>query len=256
MDVILTIAVLIVLTLAAAYAIARFLVPPLIRFDPRPDRPAGFGYRMAWIAVRTRDTGGVAEVLGLEAGQPANWRTGIGTVYDRRFSEDFVYITPPVDGWTFVVGLALPQPMSRGFVDKCTRLLLDLGQAFPEAQYFLSYPPLECSAWARVIEGRLVRAFAIGDEGVIWNKGRLSREERSLDLAVLEPRGAKGKKDSAAQAVMTWPTETHLKVIARGWSVDPTELGTPNAPHHVEPGPGFVCHAPMSWRPQRMRRAG
>lgn len=255
MDAILLIGALIVLTVAVAIALARWFVPPVIRFDSRPDGPAAFGYRMAWLAVRSRDAGKVAQVLGLLSGQPANWRTGIGTVYDSRLGENFVYISPPVDGWTFVVGLALPQPMGRGFVDKCTPMLLDLGQEFTEAHYFLSYPPLEFSAWARVAEGRLIRAFAIGDEGVIWNKGRLTREERSLDLAVLEARGAKSKRGDGEKALVR-PTEADLMMIAHGWSVDPTKLGTAHAPHHIERGPGFVCEAPLTWRPQRLRRTG
>lgn len=253
---ILTICVLIVLTLAVAIWLARRLGTPFVRFDLRPDPPAGFGYRMAWVAVRSRDAAEVARVLGLDQVRPANWRTGIGTVYDARLGESLVYLTPPVDGWTFVVGLALPQPLGRGFVDKCTSLLLDLGQAFPEAQYFLTYPQLECCAWARVVEGRLVRAFAIGDEGVIWNKGRLTREERSLSLAILDARGAKVRNQPDVAAPLVRPTEAHLKVIARGWSLDPTELGTPQAQHHVEPGPGLVCEAPSSWRARRLRRTG
>lgn len=252
---ILTICLLIALTLVAALALARHLSPPLLRFQLSSNGPAGFGYRMAWLAVRTREPGQVAQVMGFTTGQLANWQTGIGTVYDRRLGESFVYITPPVDGWTFVVGLALPQPMGRGFVDKCTPLLLDLGQAFPEAQYFLCYPPLDCFAWARCAEGRLIRAFAIGDEGVIWNKGRLTREERSLDLAVLAARSARQGRNEEP-TVLPRPTEAHLMSIARGWGVDPTTLGTANVQHHVEPGPGFVCQAPLAWRPQRLKRVG
>lgn len=255
MGFLLTILALVVVTVGMAVAMARWLVPPVIRFDTRPDAPAAFGYRMAWLAVRTRDAGKLAQVLGLEPGHAANWRTGIGTVYDGRLGEAFVYITPPVDGWTFVVGLALPQPMGRGFVDKCTPMLLDLGQNFREAHYFMSYPPLEFCSWIRVMDGRLIRAFAIGDEGVIWNKGRLTREERSLDLDLLDPRKWKVLRDEGLQEIER-PTEEHLMVIAQGWSVNPTTLGTANAPHHVEPGPGFVCEAPLGWRPQRLRRTG
>lgn len=251
---ILTLSVFIVLTLAAAIVLARRLNPPAIKFDPTPDAPTAFGYRMAWVAVRTSDAGRVAEVLGLGPGQAANWRTGIGTVYDERLGEGFVFVSPPLDGWTFVVGLALPQPLGRGFVDKCTSMLLDLGHAFPEAQYFISYPLLDCSAWARVADGRLLRAFAIGDEGVIWNKGRVTREERALGLAVLEARNPKARRGEPELDVIP-PTEAHVMAVARGWGIDPTLLGTAAKPDK-DRGTGFVCEAPLSWRPQRMRRAG
>ena len=78
-------------------------------------------------------------------------------------------------GWTFVVGLPLPHPVGRGFVDKCTPMLVDLGGRFEEVQYFFSYPPIDYYAWARVKDGRLVRAFAVSDEGIVWNKGRATQ---------------------------------------------------------------------------------
>ena len=79
-----------------------------------------------------------------------------------------------LSGWTFVVGLSLPYPVGRSFVDKCTPMLLRLGAEFIEVQYFFSYPPIDFFAWARIVHGRLIRAFAIGDEGTIWNRGNVS----------------------------------------------------------------------------------
>lgn len=252
-DVLLTIGVGIVATIAiAAFVLAPRLFQPRLVFDRRPDPPAAFGYRMTWIAVQTTDTARVADVLQIEAIETANWRTGVGTVYDERLGQGRVYLTPPVNGWTFVIGIALPQPLGRGFADKCTPMLLDLAAAFPEAQYYVCFPALDFFAWARVSDGKLMRAFAIGDEGVIWNKGRPTKEERGLGLKVGEVRGVKGRKGDVGPAMPVYPTEAQVMHLASCWSLDPTSLEGTKA----DPGLGYMCAAPQRWRPERLRRTG
>lgn len=252
-DVILTIAVSVIATIAiAAFVLAPRLFEPRVVFDDTPDPPAAFGYRMAWLAIRTSDASRVAEVLGLDAIEVANWRTGIGSVYDERLSQSRVYLTPPVNGWIFVVGLSLPQPLSRGFVDKCTPMLLDLAGAFPEAQYYLCYTPMDFYAWARVAEGKLVRAFAIGDEGIIWNKGKATKEERGIGLKFAEVRGVKARKADVGPPMPVYPTEAHIMHLASCWSLDPTSLQATKA----DDGIGYICAAPPSWKAERLRRTG
>lgn len=249
---ILTIGIAIVVTVSiAAFVLAPRMFEPRVVFDRTPDPPAAFGYRMAWLAIRTTDQSRVAEILHLEALETSNWRTGIGSMYDEKLSQGRVYLTPPVNGWTFVVGLALPQPLSRGFVDKCTPVLLDLAGAFPEAQYFLCYPPIEFFAWARVAEGKLVRAFAIGDEGMIWNKGKATKEERGIGLKFAEVRGVKSRKSDVGPPMPVYPTEAHVMHLASCWSLDPTSLEATKA---GDGGLGYICATPLSWKPTRLRR--
>ena len=248
-----TICVLIGLTvMLAAFKLAPRLAEGHVVFDQTPDRPAPFGYRMAWIAIRTRETALVAEVLGLRMIQHANWRTGVGAVYDQRLGESHVYISPPVNGWTFVIGLPLPQPLGAGFVDKSTPMLLDLAGRFPEAQYYLSYGPIDFYAWARVLDGKLVRAFAIGDEGVIWNKGKASKEERGLGLDLFNVKGVRSRKSDIGPPMQVYPTEAHVMHLAGCWSLDPTSIAAPKADASV----GVICAPPARWRPERLRRTG
>ena len=247
--------VVVFMTLATVVVAAVHLAPRMsegrIIFGIEPDSPAGFGYRMSWLAIRTRDTAAVIDALQLSSPQAANWSTGLGSVYDRELGEAHVFVTPPVNGWTFVVGLPLPSPVSRRFVDKCTPLLIELGQTFVEAQYFSSMPSIDYFAWARMIEGRVVRAFAIGDEGVIWNKGRPTKEEKAMGLKLFEFRGVRGRRGDAGGEMVLYPTEDHLMELAAKWSVDPTALVKVDQP----PGLGVVARAPLVWRPERIRRA-
>lgn len=249
---VIAIAILLLLTIAvAAFVLAPQMGEARVIFDTTPDRPSPFGYKMAWLAIRTRDTTRVIEVLGLVEPRECNWSSAIGTVYDDRLGENHVYVSPPVNGWTFVVGLSLPYPVGRSFVDKCTPMLLGLGAAFSEVQYFFTYPLIDFFAWARTINGKLVRAFAIGDEGIIWNEGKPSKDEKSLGLKLFELRGVRERKGDAGGELILYPTEEHVMRLASCWSLDPTRIEAAQAAATT----GFICYAPAAWRPERMRKS-
>jgi hypothetical protein len=243
--------IMVVITVAAvAFVLAPRMAQGRVIYGLAPDRPAAFGYRMAWMAVRTRNTASVVEALGLVETQACNWDSGIGCAYDAKLGQTHIYVTPPVNGWTFVVGLPLPQPVGRNFLDKATPLLVGMGGRFIEVQYFLAYPPLDFFAWARMLDGRLMRAFAIGDEGLIWSKGKTTKEERTLGLKLFELRGVRGRRGDAGGEMILHPTEDHVIRLAQVWSLDPTKLG----PKSADPALGVIGLAPSSWRAERMRK--
>jgi hypothetical protein len=244
------VAILVLLTVAAAFYIAPRLGPRRVVFDAAPDRPCAFGYRMAWLAIRDAEPAAVVQALALQSCQAANWNSGIGTVYDTALGGSRVFVSPPVDGWTFVVGLSLPPPASAGLVDKAMPLLLGLSQRFGEVQYYYSYPLLDLFAWARVTDGAVQRAFAINDEGVLWKIGRPTREERALGLKLFELRGVRARKGDAGGEIILHPTEDHVIRLARKWSVDPTGLGLASS----GAGLGWIGHAPASWNNERLRK--
>ena len=248
---ILTIVIMVTLTVAiAAFVLAPRLAGDRVVFEQSPDDPTGFGYRMAWLAVRSRNTQAVAEELGLVAAEPCNWHSGIGTVYDNDLGNDHVFVSPPVNGWTFVVGLSLPYPVGGNFTDKAMPMLRRLGRRFVEVQYFFAYPPIDCFAWARLLEGRVIRAFAITDSGIVWDRGRTTREERALGLKLFDFRGVRGRKGDAGGAMILYPTEKHVLSLAKRWSIDPTHLDEVETP---APALGLIALAPPSWRPERVK---
>lgn len=249
---ILILSMIVLTVVAAAFSLAPRLAEGRVIFPAVADRPVAFGYRMAWLAVRTRDPAAVVDALGLHDPQPCNWNAGIGTVYDARLGETHVFVSPPVNGWVFVVGLPLPQPVGRAFVDKATPLLVGLGGRFVEVQYYFAFPPVDYFAWARMIDGRLVRAFAIGDDGILWSKGKTTKEERALGLKLFELRGVRDRKGDAGGSLILHPTEDHVMQVARKWSLDPTQLGPASAP----PGVGVIAMAPVAWRITRLQKAG
>lgn len=249
---ILIIAGMIALTIAAAFWLAAQFATEQAHFQATPDRPCAFGCSMAWLAIRSGDTDAILKALRVERPAPCNWSSGIGTVYDNHLGEFHVFVSPPVDKWTFVVGLPLPHPVGRGFVDKCTPLLVDLGGQFPEVQYFFTYPLIDFFAWACVRDGRLVRAFAATDEGVAWSKGRTTKDERTLGLKLFELRGVRGRKGDAGGEMILHPTEEHVMRLAQRWSLDPTTLSSLAS---QQPASGFIAQAPVVWRTERIRKA-
>lgn len=244
----LAIAVLVVvLMLLAAVAWLTFGVygRPAIAPPAAPDGPRAFGYKMAWLACRTDDTARVVELLQLESRTSANWATGVATIYDNRFNDRSIFVTPPVDGWTFVIGLSLPQPLGPAFVDKCTPLLTKLGATFDDVQYFFSYPPLEFFAWSRVCDGELRRAFATGDEGLIWDRGRATRAEQALGLKFYELQGVDNRQGDAGGAIILTPTEAQVMQLAARWSLDPSTLAGRD---DLGAGIGIIATSPLHWR--------
>jgi hypothetical protein len=248
--------VAIALMIAVTVAVAGFVLAPRLAkgryvYDEQTDRPHPFGLGMAWLAIRTRDTGRLVTALGLQDIHASNWDTGIGSAYGGHRSASRIFISPPVNGWSFVVGLELPLPLGSGFADTTTPLLVDLGREFSDVQYFASYPALDRFAWARVLDGKLVRAFAIGDEGIVWNKGKSGREEKTLGLRLFELRGVRGRRGDAGSEIVLYPTEQHIMKLAAKWSLDPTRLNAVKS----EPALGWVGSPPRSWRAQPLRKA-
>ncbi len=245
------IVLLIIMTVAiATLVLAPALAEQRIVFDEAPDQPCSFGPDMSWIAIKSSDPLAVLALTGAVNPIAANWNSGIGTVYDAELGENRLFITTPVDGWVFVVGTCLPHPHARAFVDKSTPLLLKLSARFSEVHYFACHPELDLFAWIKLFGGRLVRGFAIADDGIVWSRGRTTREERMLGLKLFELRGVRGRKGDAGGELLMHPTPEHVMRLAGHWGVNPTLLDSVGGPV----GLGMICEAPSTWRTERIRK--
>ncbi len=210
-----------------------------------------FGSSMAWLAIKSDDPDAVIAHLALTACRTVDWPAGLAALHARRSSDSAIFVTPAVRGWVLVAGHALPQPLGPGFADKTTPLLAELSETFGEAQYFLAYAPLDCFGWLRAIDGRVRRAFAIGDEGPIWDVGRMTSAEHALGLKFYELRGVDARAGDGGGAMLLSPTESQVTALAGRWSIDPTTL---SAGSDNQTATGTLGHAPLTWRPQRASR--
>jgi hypothetical protein len=253
---ILTVCLLVGITIAiAAFGLAPRLIARRVVCATTPDAPCAFGADMAWLAVRTTDTALVVERLGLGAARPANWSSGLGTVHDAKLGDSHIFVSPPVRGWTLVVGTSLPHPLGARFVDKTTPLLEALGAGGLDVQMFANATAVDYFVWARVQQGRVARAFAIGDVGVIWNRGKTTADERALGLSLFELRGVEDRQGDAGGELILYPTLDHLLRLAARWSLDPATLGQLTRQDTVPGTAGVLGLAPLHWRSERMRRA-
>ena len=249
-------AIVIAIFTIATIAVAALVLAPRqaqtrIVFDRKPDLPRPFGVRMSWIAIRTRDTPRVLSTLGLTGLEYANWATGLGTVYSPDLGDRYVYVTPPVNGWTFVVGPQLPQPLGDGFADNAMALLHTLGRQFVEVQYFLSYPSPDLYAWCRVVDGRVVRAYSSRATGQGWNLGKITREEKLLGLLEFAPRTARSRATANQRAAYQKLGEFHVHQMAGHWSIAPMRVKQGTAVAAV----GIIGRPPAHWRPELERNA-
>jgi hypothetical protein len=229
-------------------------------WDSTPDAPVNFGYKVCWLAIRTQDAAAVIAAAGLMDTHLANWQTGISAAYEG----DFVFVTPPLEGWTFLVGSELPVPDQSNTQGDAPGgrtfglLFGKLSGQFPEVQFFGSHRVSNFAAWARAKSGRIERLFSYADGAVYVNFGPQSAEERSLgflDISGLAPEAAthalfaaaEKRKPAPTQVQQTGrdplPDEQDVVDLAKAWSgIDPAQLEQ----GHFNKGTGTVGRFPTA----------
>ncbi|WP_157651172.1 hypothetical protein [Dechloromonas denitrificans] len=202
-------------------------------FDQIPDRPEDFGYKVNWFAVRASDLNSVVTALEIGSGAPANWASGMAAAYGRTGGTNkgpWIFLSPPVNGWIFVVGSSLPYPVMHtpdrhgGIGQKFDTILSRLTDHFSEVQFFGSYRVVGFVAWVRAQRDLPLRVFSFGDGEVYTNIGNQTLEEarlKFLDLSGLSPRAASERLFSVEGKL---PDETNVLQLAALWSLDPGKL--------------------------------
>ena len=221
------IAVFIVLAVAwrVWYAVdSRMIQKRTIEFETaQTDRPAdlprGFGYKIAWLAIRSQEPEAVRDTLGSHGDtRQADWAEGIQQAY----SSDWVFVTPSVDGWVFVVGWGVWPDDPRGL----KQLLLPLSQTFGEVQAFASHRVSSAYAWVKVLEGKMVRWFDLGDGDIVANEGEPTDIENKLT----------SKWDDPEELPLEIDEESVI-AVADAWSIDPGTLDERDDPREN----GWLC---------------
>jgi hypothetical protein len=184
------------------------------------DAPVGFGYKVMWIAVKTDNKELVAQIIGLKKTKPSNWKSGIDMAY-----ENAIFITPPIDGWTLVVGMKLPTGDSKESIEKVSNLLKRLSTQFGEAQFFCTHRVVEYHCWIKSTNGQINRIYSyLGERGEnIVVKGDPTDIEKKYELINTFSEEAK-KEDYFNREGLVIPDEQLVMTIAGHWSIDPTLL--------------------------------
>ena len=217
------------------------MLKSLFRIEDKPGLPQSFGYKVAWLSLKTIDTEAVAEALGLKKVRRANWKTGLEEAYKQvrsRPDKCGLFITPPLGAWTLVVGQGLcAWCADEDLTSVIQSKLSDLSRIFGEAQYFLTHRVVEMHVWARAINGNLIRGFAyLGDSGETpWNEGPQTEVEKRLGINFFDHSSPEAETDEYwKREDLTFPNEEYVMQVAEGWSISPVRIEE----HFKEPGLG------------------
>lgn len=192
----------------------------------------GFGYKMAWLAVKGDVAAPLIAALRSRDLGPIDWNTGLKRAYEVDEADltsygQYAFITRPLDGWTLCVGFRFfshfdARPPT--FDDLVVRLSRELDT---DVQYFATHRVAEGHAWAMARQGRLVRAYAyFGDLGeTLVDEGAPTSEETALGFAFFDARSPDaGNENYWDRTDLTFPNESHIMALAGAWSLDPTML--------------------------------
>lgn len=197
-----------------------------------PDSPCSFGYKMCWFAIPTRDSAKVITAFALKDTMRANWASGVQAVYD---DTTRVFVTPPVDGWTLVLGLGFPSFDSAERTREFLGLIDKISTSFPEFYYFGTHRVVEFQSWVKVEGGKIQRAYAyLGERGeTLYESGKKTDEEMALGFAFFDERSPEAESEEYFERTdLRFPDEEDVMNIAAAWTIDTqtldqrTETGT------------------------------
>jgi hypothetical protein len=190
-----------------------------------PDTPQSFGYKCQWLAVKNVNTELIINVLNLKEIEKRNWNAGIDEAHS---INGIVFVSPPVDGWTFVIGpMELPGMESDKEPVDLIEWLTDISRELGEVHYYGSHRVVEYHAWAKAINGELIRAYGyLGESGeVLADIGELTDEEEFLDVEVPDE-----------EYGFYSPNEETVMELAGLWSINPQTLD-----EYTEKGTGYIA---------------
>lgn len=219
----------------AALAAAGFLWPvfrPGIARSAGEEAITGFGYKMAWLAIKGGHAARIIDVLGLRDAGPVDWMTGLDRAYEwdpstRSGYGRHVFIAPPIDGWTLCVGIGLFVYTGNEGGNFGKRIAQLSGDLETVVQYFGTHRVVDAHAWALAESGRLRRAYYyVGESGQTFvDIGPQTAEEVALGFAFFDERLPEAQQDGYwDRADLDFPREDHVMSLARAWSIAPVDL--------------------------------
>jgi hypothetical protein len=166
-----------------------------------PQRPS------SWLAIRAATPERVRSALGLSRFAPCSWAEGMT-------GEHEFFISPRLNGWVIVTGLAIPTPDED--VDECFRFLVSLSRKLGHVQFFHAQRASHHHAWARLDDGYVTRAYAWAD-GTVWNQGPKTMPEIELGLKCFD------YGEPCPRSVAARNAERVARLAAR-WNFDPAAV--------------------------------
>jgi hypothetical protein len=198
-------------------------LPPKFRIPVEyavPDTPVSFGYKCNWLAVYTQDTQKLADLIHLREVHSCNWKNGVEYAY-----EDRVFVSPPVDGWSFVVSKhQLPFAENAESVNLLKMMLIELSKEFSQACYFGTYRVVGYDCWMKAVDGNIERAYSLVDGSNIIVEGDPTPVEMKYNLINTLSEEAENDPNYFDRKDIRYPDEDLTMEVAGGWAIDPQTL--------------------------------
>lgn len=178
-------------------------------------QPINFGHKSIWAAVKTEDTEQLLSILNLKKMEKTDWVEGTIKAYN-----GYVFVLPPIRGWTLISGWGLPAPDHEQGVERTKKFLNHLSQNFEEAQLFCAIRTVDGAIWMRSINGKTERFYSIGDSNA-FIEGIPTEIEKQWDL--LSQEDLKNGDDEIYEKKVR-PDVDHVLEVAENWSINPMKL--------------------------------
>ena len=186
-----------------------------------PDLPVPFGYKCNWLCVKASSPLEVIDKLGLKNAEPSNWDKGIEMAYN-----GYRFVSPSLDGYVLVVNFGMD------ILTLAPELLDEKAKLFPELQFFVTQRVSDYHAWAKYINGVLIRGYGwSGCDGTVFlNEGEFTPEEVKLGFLNLLP------SEDADWSKYKTPDEEYVLELAAAWGIDPAFSNK-----SYQKGMGYIC---------------
>ena len=186
-----------------------------------PTQPRSFGYKTSWLAIKSQDAQGVSNALNLEPEHHVNWTCGMTRSIGRpEFGFTGVFVTPPVDGWILVLGLANYLPTD---TNRFVALMKKLSVQFGTAHFYGSDRRVGYVAWGKWISGETIRYFSSVEDDFV-NIDHTTEEEMTLGSPDITDMSLTQYLIAIEEDGSFFPDESEVLSTAALWSIDPSEL--------------------------------
>ncbi len=188
------------------------------RYVWRADRAAWeplFDSPFRWLAIHGADVASIQNALGLRNTRPCSWEEGLHPAAEHR-----LFISPPVNGWTLVMGMDLPDPADDA--DESFHFLTRLSSKLGEVQFFSINRLFGHHAWVMAKDGVIERAYAFAGQ-TVWNQGALTAAEVKLRMSVFDYFQVP-EKSFFTHVDPVGATTEKVTALAARWSIDPTTV--------------------------------
>jgi hypothetical protein len=198
-----------------------------------------FGVKTTWVAFREVPPERLAHELGLRL-TPCRWWEGV----DRAYTGMGAFLTPPVGGWTLLLGSDLSGIEGTASAGDAVESLFRTAEGWSarlgtSVQCFGTHRVTEAHAWGCFDRGRRVRTFRYeGDRAEGREEGPRTPVEEELRLGRRIDVALRGAQVDPSDVV----DEADVLRVAAAWSVDPSALGE-KVP---APAAGWIVALPRS----------